>query len=63
MDQDPLFDYYSPAFRADPYPFYRRLREEGSGPLGPAVRAEFRGRLAYRQLCRRERHVEGSAPG
>src|SRR5262249_40581476 len=28
MDQDPLFDYYSLEFRADPYPFYRRLREE-----------------------------------
>jgi len=28
MDQDPLFDYYSPEFRADPYAFYRRLRQE-----------------------------------
>lgn len=28
MDHDPLFDYYSPAFRANPYPFYLRLREE-----------------------------------
>lgn len=28
MDHDPLFDFYSPAFRANPYPFYQRLREE-----------------------------------
>jgi cytochrome P450 len=28
MDQDPLFDYYSAEFRADPYPFYHRLRDE-----------------------------------
>lgn len=28
MLDDPLFDYYSPAFRADPYPFYVRLRAE-----------------------------------
>ena len=27
MDSDPLFDYYSPQFRADPYPFYARMRE------------------------------------
>ncbi|HEX6798636.1 MAG TPA: cytochrome P450 [Ktedonobacterales bacterium] len=26
MDHDPLFDYYSPGFLADPYPFYARLR-------------------------------------
>lgn len=28
MEHDALFDYYSPAFRADPYPMYKRLREE-----------------------------------
>jgi cytochrome P450 len=28
MDSDPLFDYYSPQFRTDPYPFYARLREQ-----------------------------------
>ena len=28
MDSDPLFDYYSPEFRVDPYPFYARMREQ-----------------------------------
>ncbi len=28
MKTDPLFDFYSPEFRANPYPFYARLRAE-----------------------------------
>jgi cytochrome P450 len=28
MTEDALFEYYAPAFRADPYPFYKRLRDE-----------------------------------
>jgi cytochrome P450 len=43
MDQDPLFDYYSPAFRADPYPFYRRLREEDPVHWGLTFEPDFDG--------------------
>ncbi len=28
MEYDSLFDYYSPQFRIDPYPFYARMREQ-----------------------------------
>ncbi len=43
MDQDPLFDYYSPEFRADPYPFYRRLREEDPVHWGMPFEPNFEG--------------------
>jgi cytochrome P450 len=43
MDQDPLFDYYSPEFRADPYPFYRRLREEDPVHRGLPFEPQFEG--------------------
>ena len=36
----PVFDPFDPAFRADPYPLYRRLREENpihAGPIGGLV--------------------------
>jgi cytochrome P450 len=43
MDQDPLFDYYSPEFRADPNPFYRRLREEDPVHWGLPYEPYFEG--------------------
>jgi cytochrome P450 len=43
MDQDPLFDYYSPDFRADPNPFYRRLREEDPVHWGLPYEPYFEG--------------------
>jgi cytochrome P450 len=43
MDQDPLFDYYSPEFRTDPYPFYRRLREEDPIHWGMPFEPHFEG--------------------
>jgi cytochrome P450 StaP len=43
MDQDPLFDYYSPEFRADPYAFYRRLREEDPVHWGLPFEPYFEG--------------------
>ena len=43
MDQDPLFDYYSPEFRADPYSFYRRLRKEDPVHWGLPFEPDFDG--------------------
>ncbi len=43
MDRDPLFDYYSPEFRANPYPFYRRLREEDPVHWGLPFEPYFEG--------------------
>ncbi len=43
MDQDPLFDYYAPAFRVDPYAFYRRLREEDPVHWGLPFEPDFDG--------------------
>jgi cytochrome P450 len=43
MDQDPLFDYYAPEFRVDPYAFYRRLREEDPVHWGLPFEPDFEG--------------------
>ncbi len=43
MDQDPLFDYYAPEFRVDPYSFYRRLRKEDPVHWGLPFEPDFDG--------------------
>ena len=51
---EPLFNPFDPAFRADPYPFYARLREEAPvymTPFGFAVLS--RRRSSDPRRCRR----------
>jgi cytochrome P450 len=60
-----LWDPSDPAFRADPYPFYDRLRTEAPvyrAPGGPLVISRYDDAVRVLRPHRRERRDRGAAP-